>query len=72
VAYANDCPVLIFSDSIYQRGSAKDVADTAIHEIGHALNLNHLPRMTAVEIMLNIIQVTMIGLLTWEILLARL
>jgi len=40
-AYANDCPVLIFSDSIYQRGSAKDVADTAVHELGHAFNLNH-------------------------------
>ena len=41
VAYANDCPVLIFSDSIYQKGSAKDVADTAVHELGHAFNLNH-------------------------------
>ncbi len=41
VAYANDCPVLIFSDSLYQKGSAKDVADTAVHELGHAFNLNH-------------------------------
>jgi PKD repeat protein len=41
VAYANDCPVLVFSDSIYQKGSAKDVADTAVHELGHAFNLNH-------------------------------
>jgi len=41
VAYANDCPVLIFSDSAYQRGSAKDVADTAVHELGHAFGLNH-------------------------------
>ena len=41
VAYANDCPVLIFSDSAYQKGSAKDVADTAVHELGHAFNLNH-------------------------------
>lgn len=41
VAYANDCPVLIFSDSIYQKGSAKDVADTAVHELGHAFNLTH-------------------------------
>lgn len=41
VAYANDCPVLIFSDSIYQKGSARNVADTAVHELGHAFNLNH-------------------------------
>ena len=41
VAYANDCPVLIFSDSIYQKGSAKNLADTAVHELGHAFNLNH-------------------------------
>jgi PKD repeat protein len=41
LAYANDCPVLIFSDSIYQKGSAKNVADTAVHELGHAFNLNH-------------------------------
>ena len=41
MAYANDCPVLIFSDSLYQKGSAKDVADTAVHELGHAFNLNH-------------------------------
>ena len=41
VAYANDCPVLIFSDSSLQKGSAKDVADTAVHELGHAFNLNH-------------------------------
>jgi PKD repeat protein len=41
VAYANDNPVLIFSDSAYQRGSAKDVADTAVHELGHAFGLNH-------------------------------
>ena len=41
VAYANDCPVLIFSDAAYQRGSAKDVADTAVHELGHAFGLNH-------------------------------
>ena len=41
LAYANDCPVLVFSDSIYQKGSAKNVADTAVHELGHAFNLNH-------------------------------
>ena len=41
VAYANDAPVLVFTDMLYQRGSAKDIADTTIHELGHAFNLNH-------------------------------
>ena len=41
VAYANDAPVLVFSDMLYQRGSAKDLADTAVHELGHAFGLTH-------------------------------
>jgi len=41
VAYANDAPVLVFSDMLYQRGSAKDIADTTVHELGHAFNLTH-------------------------------
>ena len=41
VAYANDAPVLVFSDMLYQRGSAKDLADTAVHELGHAFGLSH-------------------------------
>jgi PKD repeat protein len=41
VAYANDAPVLVFSDMLYQRGSAKDIADTTVHELGHAFGLSH-------------------------------
>lgn len=41
VAYANDAPVLVFSDMLYQRGSAKDIADTTVHELGHAFGLTH-------------------------------
>jgi PKD repeat protein len=41
VAYANDAPVLVFTDMLYQRGSAKDIADTTVHELGHAFGLSH-------------------------------
>jgi PKD repeat protein len=41
VAYANDAPVLVFTDMLYQRGSAKDIADTTVHELGHAFGLTH-------------------------------
>ena len=41
VAYANDAPVLVFTDMALQRGSAKNIADTTVHELGHAFNLYH-------------------------------